>query len=107
GMRGGAGAKDQEIVHTIRLDEVILLDQCKARFPSFFDHHARAYPVILAVAVAIVYPYKRAGSQSLPKMSQQPNPLRDLVISLDDQHRVNPFSRQHRIVLSSEHSVND
>ena len=45
--------KHEKIIHAVRLDEVIVVNQREAGFPGFVHHGALAYAVVLTVTVPI------------------------------------------------------
>ena len=48
-----ARAEDEEIIHPVRLHEVVLRDEREARAPCFRDHFPVVQPVVVARAVAV------------------------------------------------------
>ena len=77
-----ASAENQEVIHIVRLDEVMLLYQREAGTFGFFDDQVAVEAVIVALAVAVNDAEQCTGAQSLAGALQQTNRLGDLMVSL-------------------------
>src|SRR5260370_33304672 len=97
-----ASAKDEKIIHVVGLHEVVLIDEHEPGAPSLFDDHLFVESVIVAFAIAIDDAEQSASAHCLTSSFEQANRLRNFVVGFQQQHRIDAFRRQQRIIFLSK-----